>query len=195
MRVEKRQEDDVRSYISALQCGSIPPNPNYNISLDPINLPFVPPIEIIIRVKEPIPEWLRFDTSSPSIHRQPSSSDFIPTLGRRQSAPSNLRRQTSYQSKVESKGSTMTGEKLFDAIEKVQTSSTYLNGDCASYYTSPTADLLSDGSVESIMRVGRKGMVRRDLKHMIVYHLKRKDQDRTGLKSYFDMQRSNGCLT
>eukprot|EP00539_Tryblionella_compressa_P006319 CAMPEP_0178757560 /NCGR_PEP_ID=MMETSP0744-20121128/13888_1 /TAXON_ID=913974 /ORGANISM="Nitzschia punctata, Strain CCMP561" /LENGTH=428 /DNA_ID=CAMNT_0020411807 /DNA_START=325 /DNA_END=1611 /DNA_ORIENTATION=- len=66
-------EEDIKSEVSSLRCGSVPPNPRYDPAHDPFltNRPFVPPEEIEVRVKTPLrqtqpqeqseetPEWLQ----------------------------------------------------------------------------------------------------------------------------------------
>lgn len=94
---------DDRSDISPLQCGSIPPLPEYDPSLNPINVAFVPPLEISVKGKVEIPDWLRLDGHD--------DGQKHPTLERVSSAPSDrpdtnndVRRQVSWDSRrVESR--------------------------------------------------------------------------------------------
>ena len=65
---------DNRSDISPLQCGSIRPNPKYNPVFDPQNQTFVPPTEITIRIKQPVPDWRSLDCREPveSVYHSPN---------------------------------------------------------------------------------------------------------------------------
>lgn len=91
---------DNLSLISPLQCGSILPNPEYDPSRDPINVAFVPPLEIFVKGKVEIPEWLRPGSTS-------ECRENHLTLNRVSSAPSDrnaphgdLSRQISWDSRL-----------------------------------------------------------------------------------------------
>lgn len=202
------QQDD-RSTVSSLQCGSIPPDPKYDPARDPEYIPFIPPMVIKIRIKEPIPQWLRIDeSSSPRLLTKKS----IPKLNRMKSAPEKrgirpsfeLKRQTScklrrdreegklFTPQEEEEPETSTGSPVFFDSD---------HDDGLSYYTTPT-ELLSDGSRESIgiLRDGkRKSFVRREFRHLIFKVLsKRKDHHIRLVKGgavSFDLQRASGHLT
>jgi hypothetical protein len=177
MNIEKRQDDDNTSLFSEMEMASIKEDPNYNPALDPMLVPFVPfvpPMEITIRMNEPIPQWLQHNASS------------IPPRSVSRTAGAELIRQTSCRSQTEYRDI---------SIDKVQAASIYGSEGRSSYYTCPTVDLLSDGSTQTMMlRQGRKGLVRREITHMLgkVRLFKRKDSTRPGRP--FRIQSTSGCL-
>eukprot|EP00980_Cylindrotheca_fusiformis_P018390 scaffold6052_cov118-Cylindrotheca_fusiformis.AAC.3 len=184
LNMEMRQANENDSQVSALEMGSIKMNTHYNPYTDPSMVPFVPPMEITIRIKEPIRRRLKQEdliaTSRPTPiyhgRRQPSARIQRAELLRHKSCPSQTECREA-------------------SLEKVQSSSTHGSEGQSSYYTSPTADILSDGSAQTIM-LGhcRKGLVRREIFHIIgkVRFLKRKERRRP--RSPFRMQSTNGCL-
>jgi hypothetical protein len=109
---------DELSHISPLQCGSIVPTPEYNPSRVPMNVARVPPLEIYVKGKFEVPEWLRLDSSDCPPNR--------PILNRVSSAPSDrndfgndLRRQISWDSR---------GVELRDILEEPRFPLTAMQG-------------------------------------------------------------------
>ncbi|KAG7337984.1 hypothetical protein IV203_020644 [Nitzschia inconspicua] len=67
-------ENDEKSDVSSLQCGSVPPNPHYNPAHDPFLLPpqpFTPPTEIVIRIKVVATEAVEEDRQNQSVSPPP----------------------------------------------------------------------------------------------------------------------------
>jgi hypothetical protein len=174
MNIEKRQDDDNTSLFSELEMASIKADPNYNPATDPMLVPFVPPMEINIRMNEPIPQWLQHDPSS----IRPRSVS--------RTAGAELIRQTSCRSQTECRDI---------SIEKVLAASIYGSEGRSSYYTSPTADILSVGSTHTMMLgQGRKGLVRREITHMLGKVRLFKQKDSTRPRGPFRIQSTSGCL-
>jgi hypothetical protein len=174
MNIEKEQDNDNTSQISELEMASIKEDPNYNPAMDPMFVPCVPPTEITIRMNEPIQQWLQHDPSS------------TPPRSVSRTAGAELIRQTSCRSQTEYRDI---------SIEKVQAASMYGSEGRSSYYTSPTVDILSDGSTQTMMLgQDRKGLVRREITHMLgrVRLFKRKDSTRP--RGPFRIQSTSGCL-
>eukprot|EP00934_Nitzschia_sp_Nitz4_P001459 Nitzschia sp. Nitz4//scaffold36_size144017//134717//135610//NITZ4_003118-RA/size144017-exonerate_est2genome-gene-0.170-mRNA-1//1//CDS//3329549552//1459//frame0 len=87
--------DDSASNVSPLHCGSIVPDPHYNPAADQSHLPFVPPLEIYIRVKVEVPEWLQSDVKRPSFNRGHSAPEARVSSS---SIPASIGRQVSWES-------------------------------------------------------------------------------------------------
>jgi len=76
-------DDDCQSEISPLKCGSITPDARYDPAKDPAHRVFVPPPEIMVRTKEPVPDWLKPDYPIPT-----APSRRLLRLARNRSVPS-----------------------------------------------------------------------------------------------------------
>lgn len=178
MNIERRDNDDTMSQISHLEMGSIKMNPKYNPAMDPTFAQFIPPVEITIRVHEPIAmPALRSPPASVIMdRRQPSNRNPRAELMRHASCPT----QTEYRDVI---------------IEKVHALSIYGSEGQSSYYTSPTVDILSDGSTQSLLLgKGRKGLVRREINHMLGKVRQFKKTDGTRPRGPFRVQSTSGCL-
>lgn len=190
--------NDDRSDVSPLQCGSVPANPKYDPAHDPelTNIPFVPPIEIWIRTKELHPDKSKLD------HPLLLPKSTIRKLHRNKSAPQpdmppsiDFKRRNSCHSRMEFKRKS---KKSLSSVEHFETSSEIDSDDeYSSYYTTPT-ELLSDGSNGSIgiLREGKnKGHVRREIRHRFKVKLfKRKDKKNRLKEVNADLHRCTGQL-
>jgi hypothetical protein len=203
--------DDL-SHLSPLQCGSIRPDPGYSPELDPANRTFIPPIEITIRIKQPIPDWLKLDADS-TMKRQsePLPRSAIPTLDRHRSAPTattrtrspsrqGLCKQVSFRSRPhESSAPYLISGKPMITLPLRRRNASNLSATnisvgstvgqcCSSLHTSPT-ELSSDAGSQPMEIVPeRKSLVRTELKHFIsrIPLFNRKD--------FLALKRARGCL-
>jgi len=187
-------DDDDRSRVSSLQCGSIPPNRDYDPAKDPSGVAFVPPLEIFVEGKVEIPAWLRPDTcdlpSRPSLNRVTSAqSDLSPSRV-------DLSRQVSWDSRcLDSRDilREIPGPMMEPRIYQVghyqcqdPFRCTTSNTSVGTLHTSPT-DLSGDESV-GLGIVPERGT--RDVKfftgRLSLFHKRRRS---------VSLKRSRGCLT
>lgn len=165
--IEPSIDFDNKSDISPLQCGSIRPNFNYNPASDPLYQTFVPPAEITIRIKQPIPDWLLVDRSN-TLDRRRSKVGFLKladsSRSKKESAPKN---NTIFVDGKEVALSPRRRDRFFGSNIFVGS----IVGQ-SSFDTSPT-DTSSSSDTDSQTRSELKGtprpssLVRRELKHFM----------------------------
>ena len=177
--------------ISPLQCGSIKPDPNYDPTSDPQFKQFVPPEEIIVRIKQEVPEWLRLD--KPTLDRRRSTPIFRPSndLLRRQTSCRSRLQESSMENMYVVDGKTVTLSPRRHARKlSGQISIGSIVGQ-SSLHTSPTESCSSDDESRKLDMVPeRKSFVKREFKYFlgkVAPLFKRGD--------HIDLQRSRGCLT
>lgn len=191
---------DDKSDVSSLQCGSIPPNPDYDPARDPSTFSFVPPLEILVEAKVEIPDWLRPDTCEPTTR---------PALSRVSSAPSNLcvnttdiRRQVSWDSRcLDSRDilritpGQMMEPRIYENDQKQQHQEIFRSAksttSASTLHTSPTDDLSfdeKDGESAGLEIVPeRKTMeVKLFVVRLPIFHKRRRN---------VNLKRARGCLT